>query len=108
MLVERRSVEFGMEKTKMPGAGVVTGRGAVNGCKTFVFAKDRTVFGGSLSETHAQKIVKIQDMAMKARASHRWWVIPMCSAATSSRPAWSRRFRSSWVRVPAATSILLR
>src|SRR5450432_1133894 len=50
-----------MEKTKVPGDGVVTGWGTVNGRKTFVFAKDFTVFGGSLSETHAQKIVKIQD-----------------------------------------------
>src|SRR5947209_4169442 len=68
MFVEHRSIEFGMEKTKVPGDGVVTGWGTVNGRKTFVFAKDFTVFGGSLSETHAQKIVKIQDMAMKARA----------------------------------------
>src|SRR5580658_1764542 len=68
MFVEHRSVEFGMEKSRVPGDGVVTGWGTVNGRKTFVFAKDFTVFGGSLSETHAQKIVKIQDMAMKARA----------------------------------------
>src|SRR6059036_2078893 len=68
MFVEHRSTEFGMEKTKVPGDGVVTGWGTVNGRKIFVFAKDFTVFGGSLSETHAQKIVKIQDMAMKARA----------------------------------------
>src|SRR3954447_17398937 len=68
MFVEHRSTEFGMDKTKVPGDGVVTGWGTVNGRKIFVFAKDFTVFGGSLSETHAQKIVKIQDMAMKARA----------------------------------------
>src|SRR6186713_2319202 len=68
MFVEHRSTEFGMEKNKIPGDGVVTGWGTVNGRKTFVFAKDFTVFGGSLSATHAQKIVKIQDMAMKARA----------------------------------------
>src|ERR1700681_4586026 len=67
MFVEHRSVEFGMEKTKVPGDGVVTGWGTVNGRKDVVFAKDFTVFGGSLSETHAQRIVKIQDMAMKAR-----------------------------------------
>src|SRR5882757_5996537 len=48
MFVEHRSVEFGMEKTKVPGDGVVTGWGTVNGRKTFVFAKDFTVFGGSL------------------------------------------------------------
>src|SRR5712672_2158722 len=68
MFVEHRSAEFGMEKTKIPGDGVVTGWGTVNGRTVFAFAKDFTVFGGSLSETHAQKITKIQDMAMKARA----------------------------------------
>jgi propionyl-CoA carboxylase beta chain len=68
MFVEHRSSEFGMEKQKIPGDGVVTGWGTVNGRTAFVFAKDFTVFGGSLSETHAQKIVKVQDMAMKARA----------------------------------------
>src|SRR6202045_1952849 len=68
MFVEHRSTEFGMEKSKVPGDGVVTGWGTVNGRKTFVFAKDFTVFGGSLSETHAQKIVKIQDLALRARA----------------------------------------
>src|SRR6187455_2108266 len=55
MFVEHRSTEFGMEKTKVPGDGVVTGWGTVNGRKTFLFAKDFTVFGGSLSETHALK-----------------------------------------------------
>ena len=68
MFVEHRSTDFGMEKTKIAGDGVVTGWGTVNGRTVFVFAKDFTVFGGSLSETHAQKIIKIQDMAMKARA----------------------------------------
>src|SRR5262249_4294927 len=59
---------FGMEKSRIPSDGVVTGWGTVNGRTVFAFAKDFTVFGGSLSEAHAQKIVKIQDMAMKARA----------------------------------------
>jgi len=68
MFVEHRSGDFGMEKTKIPGDGVVTGWGTVNGRTVFLFAKDFTVFGGSLSETHAQKIMKVQDMAMKARA----------------------------------------
>src|SRR6201993_4759406 len=63
MFVEHRSNEFGMEKSKIAGDGVVTGWGTVNGRSVFVFAKDFTVFGGSLSETHAQKIIKIQDMA---------------------------------------------
>src|SRR5579862_865535 len=68
MFVEHRSTEFGMEKTKVPGDGVVTGWGTVNGRKVFVFAKDFTVFGGSLSEAHAGKIMKVQDMALKMRA----------------------------------------
>ncbi len=68
MFVEHRSNEFGMEKQKIPGDGVVTGWGTVNGRTVFLFSKDFTVFGGSLSETHAQKIVKVQDMALKARA----------------------------------------
>jgi propionyl-CoA carboxylase beta chain len=68
MFVEHRSAEFGMEKQKIPGDGVVTGWGTVNGRAVFVFAKDFTVFGGSLSETHAGKITKIQDMALRARA----------------------------------------
>jgi propionyl-CoA carboxylase beta chain len=69
MFVEHRCVEFGMDKQqKIPGDGVVTGWGTVNGRTVFVFAKDFTVFGGSLSETHAQKIVKLQDMALRARA----------------------------------------
>jgi propionyl-CoA carboxylase beta chain len=57
-----------MENSRIPGDGVVAGWGTVNGRTVFAFAKDFTVFGGSLSEAHAQKIVKIQDMAMKARA----------------------------------------
>src|SRR5690348_7792606 len=68
MFVEHRSAEFGMEKQKIPGDGVVTGWGTVNGRTVYLFSKDFTVFGGSLSETHAQKIIKVQDMAMKARA----------------------------------------
>src|SRR5690348_5629985 len=68
MFVEHRSNEFGMEKSKIPGDGVVTGWGTVNGRTVYLFSKDFTVFGGSLSETHAQKIIKVQDMAMKARA----------------------------------------
>src|SRR5271156_6508747 len=68
MFVEHRSTDFGMEKSHIAGDGVVTGFGTVNGRTVFVFSKDFTVFGGSLSETHAQKIIKIQDMAMRARA----------------------------------------
>ncbi len=68
MFVEHRCTEFGMAESKIPGDGVVTGWGTINGRTVFVFAKDFTVFGGSLSETHAQKITKIQDMALKNRA----------------------------------------
>ncbi|MDF2621515.1 MAG: carboxyl transferase [Xanthobacteraceae bacterium] len=66
--VQHRCTDFGMEKTKISGDGVVTGWGTVNGRQVFVFAKDFTVFGGSLSEAHAAKITKIQDLALKTRA----------------------------------------
>ena len=68
MYVEHRCADFGMEKSKIPGDGVVTGWGTINGRVVYVFAKDFTVFGGSLSETHAKKITKIQDMALQNRA----------------------------------------
>src|SRR5579871_1337747 len=68
MFVQHRCDDFGMEQTKIPGDGVVTGWGTVNGRTIYVFAKDFTVFGGSLSEAHAQKIVKVQDMALRNRA----------------------------------------
>ncbi len=63
MFVEHRSSEFGMADQKIPGDGVVTGWGTVNGRLVYVFSKDFTVFGGSLSYAHAQKIVKVQRMA---------------------------------------------
>lgn len=66
--VQHRSVDFGMDRQKIPGDGVVTGWGTVNGRAVFVFSKDFTVFGGSLSETHAGKITKVQDMALRMRA----------------------------------------
>src|SRR5882724_11972810 len=65
MLVTHRSTEFGLEKEKYPGDGVITGFGTVNGRLVYVFAQDFTVFGGSLSETHAAKIVRIMDLAVK-------------------------------------------
>jgi len=68
MYVEHNCVDFGMQDTVIPGDGVVTGSGTVNGRLVFVFSQDFTVFGGSLSERHAQKICKIMDMAMKVGA----------------------------------------
>ncbi len=68
MFVQHRSIDFGMEAQKIPGDGVITGWGTINGRTVFVFSKDFTVFGGSLSEAHAQKIIKVQDMALKMRA----------------------------------------
>lgn len=65
MFVEHDCHEFGMENQKVPGDGVVTGWGTVNGRPIYLFAKDFTVFGGSLSRAHAQKIMKVQDMALR-------------------------------------------
>lgn len=63
--VTHRSSDFGMEKMKILGDGVVTGYGTIHGRLVYVFSQDFTVFGGSLSETHAEKICKIMDLAMK-------------------------------------------
>lgn len=68
MFVEHRCTDFGMDKTSTPGDGVVTGHGTVNGRLVFVFSQDFTVFGGSLSESHAEKICKIMDQALKVGA----------------------------------------
>jgi propionyl-CoA carboxylase beta chain len=68
MFVEHRSHDFAMEGQKVPGDGVVTGYGAVSGRLVFVFSQDFTVFGGSLSEAHAEKICKIMDQAMNVGA----------------------------------------
>lgn len=64
-LVSHRAVDFGLDKEKYLGDGVVTGYGTVDGRQVYVFAQDFTVFGGSLSETHAEKICKIMDLAMQ-------------------------------------------
>ncbi len=68
MFVEHRATEFGMAEQKIPGDGVVTGWGCIGGRQVFVFSKDFTVFGGSLSGAHASKILKIQRQAMKVGA----------------------------------------
>jgi propionyl-CoA carboxylase beta chain len=107
MFVEHNCADFGMEGQKVPGDGVVTGSGTINGRKVYVFAQDFTVFGGSLSERHAQKICKVMDMAMKVgapviglndrRRAHPGGrrvaspAMPRCSSATCSPRASSRR-----------------
>jgi propionyl-CoA carboxylase beta chain len=65
MFVTHRARDFGMDQSVIPGDGVVTGWGTINGRMTYVFSQDFTVFGGSLSETHAQKICKIMDLAVQ-------------------------------------------
>lgn len=65
MLVSHRGTDFGLDKEKYPGDGVVTGYGTIDGRQVYVFAQDFTVFGGSLSETHAEKICKVMDLAMQ-------------------------------------------
>jgi len=68
MFVEHRCNDFGMADDSVPGDGVVTGYGMINGRLVFVFSQDFTVFGGSLSEAHAEKICKVMDQAMKVGA----------------------------------------
>jgi propionyl-CoA carboxylase beta chain len=65
MFVTHRATDFGMAENKVPGDGVVTGWGTINGRQVYVFSQDFTVLGGSLSETHAQKICKVMDMAVQ-------------------------------------------
>ena len=77
-LVTHTCRDFGMDEQVIPGDGVVAGQGRVDGRPVFAFAQDFTVFGGSLSETNAAKIVKIMDQALKMRAP------PSCSFVTSS------------------------
>ncbi|RKD90694.1 acyl-CoA carboxylase subunit beta [Mangrovibacterium diazotrophicum] len=64
-LVTHRATDFGMDKNKIPGDGVITGYGKINGRLVYVYAQDFTVFGGSMSRTNADKIVKIQELAVK-------------------------------------------
>ncbi len=68
IFVEHRCTDFGMQDKTIPGDGVVTGFGAINGRLVFVYSQDFTVFGGSLSEAHAEKICKVMDQAMKVGA----------------------------------------
>ena len=68
MFVGHRCTDFDMEELNIPGDGVVTGHGTINGRLIFIYSQDFTVFGGSLSETHAEKICKIMDQAMRVGA----------------------------------------
>jgi propionyl-CoA carboxylase beta chain len=68
MFVEHRCTDFGMDEQRIPGDGVVTGHGTIDGRKVFVFSQDFTVFGGSLGEAHAEKICKVMDLAMRVGA----------------------------------------
>ena len=68
MFVEHRCTDFGMQDNRIPGDGVVTGHGTIDGRRTFVYSQDFTVFGGSLSEAHAEKICKVMQQAMKVGA----------------------------------------
>ena len=68
MFVGHRCTDFDMDKQVVPGDGVITGHGTINGKLVFVFSQDFTVFGGSLSEAHAEKICKVMDQAMKVGA----------------------------------------
>jgi propionyl-CoA carboxylase beta chain len=68
MYAEHRCTDFDMDKQKIPGDGVVTGKGTINGRLVFIYSQDFTVFGGSLGEIHAEKICRIQDMALKLGA----------------------------------------
>src|SRR5690554_284304 len=66
--VTHRATDFGLEKRRIPGDGVVTAAGLVDGRPVYAFAQDRTVLGGSLGQAHAQKIARIQDLAIRAGA----------------------------------------
>ena len=68
IFVEHRCTDFGMQDKSIPGDGVVIGYGTINGRLVFVYSQDFTVFGGSLSEAHAEKICKVMDQAMKVGA----------------------------------------
>ena len=70
--VQHRSKDFGLDKQQYPGDGVVTGFGKIDGRPVYVYSQDFTVLGGSLSETHAEKICKVMDLALKKRRSGHW------------------------------------
>ena len=119
-LVTHRCNDFGMTEQKIYGDGFITGYGRIEGRLVYVFAQDFTVFGGSLSETNAAKIVKIMDLAAKmgapviglngsGGARIQEGVMSLAGyvdiCATLYIAEWSRRFRQSWDRAPEALSI---
>lgn len=123
-LVVHRSKDFDLDKQLYPGDGVITGHGLIDGRKVFVFAQDFTVFGGSLSETHAEKICKVMDLAMKVGAPIiglndsggariqegvvSLGVMPISSCATRLQAALCRRSVASWDHVLAEQCTVLR
>ena len=108
-LVTHRCTDFGMEKQKFSGDGVVTGYGMIGKRLVYVFAQDFTVFGGALSETHAKKICKVMDMAMQMGAPiiGLWQDMRRFSFAIPWLRESFRRSVLSWVRVPVVPFILL-
>ena len=97
MFVEHRSIDFGMDEQQIPGDGVVTGQGTINGRLVFVFSQDFTVFGGSLSGMHAEKICKIMDQAMQVGAP----VIGINDSGRRAHPGGRRLAGRLCRRVPA-------
>src|SRR2546430_10654092 len=115
--VTHRATDFGLADQKVLGDGVVTGWGRVEGRLVYVFSQDFTVFGGSLSEAHAEKICKVMDLAVQNGApvvglndsggariqegSRRLAATPAFSCATRSPRVWCRRSARSWGPAPA-------
>ena len=103
-LVRHRCRDFGMESQVIDGDGFVTGYGLINGRPVFVFAQDFTVFGGSLSETNAQKIVKIMDLALKTGAPYR--TQRFRRRAHSGRRTLTCRIRRHFLRNTLASGVI--
>jgi propionyl-CoA carboxylase beta chain len=96
--VTHRCTNFGMEKKLIPGDGVVTGYGKVEGRLVYVFSQDFTVFGGSLSMAHGQKICKIMDLAMKNGAP----VVGSTRPRSPTSSSWSTRRATCSSRAPTS------
>ena len=124
MFVQHRCTNFGIEKTKFLGDGIVTGYGTIDGRLVYIFAQDFTVFGGALSESLAMKICKVMDQAMKMGAPviglndsggariqegvNAWQDMLKSSSVISLHPVLYLRFQVSSVRVQVAQFILRR